>query len=160
MGARGARRVTPRELPACLLPLGVQMYWRKAGLCQLPRTWMDGWMDGWRKAGLCQLHRTWMDGWMEEGGAVPAAQDLDGGWMNLPSLAGFHLGGGGGGGGGAFSPSWNAFAPPWKSCGHTSLTMMPPLSIQNSIFAPPFGNFLNETLPSSAAMVAAPILKL
>ena len=41
------------------------------------------------------------------------------------------------------------FAPPWKSCGHTSLTMMPPLSIQNSIFAPPFGNFLNETLPGS-----------
>ena len=47
----------------------------------------------------------------------------------------------GGAGGGAFAPSWNAFAPPWKSCGHTSLTMMPPLSIQNSIFAPPSAIF-------------------
>ena len=42
-------------------------------------------------------------------------------------------------------------ACPWNSpkctlCGHTSLTMMPPLSIQNPIFAPPFDNFLNETL--------------
>ena len=28
------------------------------------------------------------------------------------AYAGFHLGGAGGG---AFAPSWNAFAPPWKS---------------------------------------------
>ena len=48
------------------------------------------------------------------------------------TVSGFHLGGGG------IRPLLECVCPPWKSCGHTSLTMMPPLSIQNSIFAPPW----------------------